>query len=424
MEPNTKGSRVRSYFALGVNLGALEQGHFDSLIEFISAVHIVLLYFDLIDRKRIQVAAKSTKHLRKKISFDAGHPVTQLQSYTPSEGSGSTGLTESTISSERSDYRLSDHSNHSHNLRALSVKGRKLFGNSKAKQEQKKASDHKQLSRFSSLLSFTHYDEMEESLTALSPIQSRSTDELKSQPSQSGKYSLSMSARKLFSGSLSHSGQEDTEPPFQALNAMTQNMRNATHGTGTYTMGGKKQYFSNVRADHSSVNQNQLTEPEVPVTLQKFAEFKAIIENLYLVNDQDLPFVPDSVESIITLFDVLSDIYRAIRDTVDSIPELTQPELNRIDIKMSMLENLAQQTVLTDGLVDLDSEYVERRPKSSTVVSKSLIEQDILRTCHNEPRMSRHKSVGVFEPPLSMYGSVDTTSTPSPQVSSQLVHAS
>lgn len=421
LESNTKGSRVRSYFALGVNLGVLEEGHFDSLLEFISAVHVVLQYFDSVDQKRIQAAAKASKHqLRKKMSFDAGHPVTQLQSHTPSESSGSTVSSVSTVSSGGSELNHS----HSHNLRTLSVKGRKLFGNSKPKQEQKKTSDHKQPSRFSSLLSFTHNDEMEESLTALSPIHSRSTAELKSSSSQSGKLSLSMSARKFFSGSSSPT-HSDKEPPFQVLNAMSQNALNATHGTGTYTMGVKKQFFSNVRADHSSVNQNQLTEPEVPVTMQKFPDSRNVVENLFLVNEQDLPFVPDSVESIITLLDVMSDIYRTIRDTMDSPHEFTQSELNRIDIKMSIMENLTLQTVLTDGLVDMDSEYVERKPTSSAVVNRSLIEKDILRTCHNEPRMSRHKSVGFLEPPLSMYGSVDPTSTPPPppQLSSQLIHA-
>lgn len=143
---------------------------------------------------------------------------------------------------------------------------------------------------------------------------------------------------------------------------------------------GKKQVFhSNIRADHSSVNQNQLSSPIVPSSMAKTLMLQAVLDNLIVVNEHDLPFIPDALESIITLLDLLINIYRSISHTLDSYSDaqLSRAELSELDVALAAVEVIIRRTIITDGLVAIDAEYLSRRVPRS----KDLLEKDIIRFC-------------------------------------------
>ncbi|KAF5093600.1 hypothetical protein D0Z00_003966 [Geotrichum galactomycetum] len=159
------------------------------------------------------------------------------------------------------------------------------------------------------------------------------------------------------------------------------NSRNAVLGTGTYTMTArKKPYFQNTRADHSTINQNQLTLPEFLTGLRKNSSaVRSVVENLLLVSEHDLPFIPDPVESVITLFDIMIGLYRIMLSDVENTSKYnTQSELNEIELLIASIEMIMRRTVISEALVRLDSEYIKRRADAQC---RDVIEQDIIRAC-------------------------------------------
>lgn len=139
-------------------------------------------------------------------------------------------------------------------------------------------------------------------------------------------------------------------------------------------MGSKKMYHSNDRADHSSVNQNQLSAPVIPSSMNKTSSSMSIIEGLIVTNEQDLPFAPDTLESIITLLDLLIGIYRSLSNSLDGSGTLSKSDLSEIDLALASVEVVLRRTIITDGLAALDAEYLKRKVKRS----KDVLEKDII----------------------------------------------
>lgn len=359
---------------MGFNLGTLNENEYSNIHDFIFALHTILQYFDYHDKKRIlSTSAKPSKRLKPKISKD------HIQA-TPST-SISPELSESSLDNGELNETSIDPSH----FKSLSLKGRKLFGHSKSSKEEsedghQKAVNHKRSLHLSNFMSFGRHREAKEQTQSLSPVAS-----LNSAGSPPGEYTKSSgwsikTTRRSAQALISHptnssSSSGGSNPPFPIVDTNGNDANNSVSGTGTYTMGKKKKYFSNGKADHSSINQNQLTEPEVPPFLFKNPASKAISEGLFFVNEADLPFVPDAVESMITLLDTLIQIYRSILNAVEAVDNMSQPDVNRLDLSLAAIEVILRRTIISEGLVALDSEYIKRRDLSQL---PNQIERDII----------------------------------------------
>lgn len=155
------------------------------------------------------------------------------------------------------------------------------------------------------------------------------------------------------------------------------NINNAITGTGTYAMGKKKIYHSNHRADHSGVNENQLSTALTPSSITKATGAQSIIDNFIVVSEKDLPFSPDTIESVISLLDMLIVIYRSVAQSLEDSSNMSKTELTEIDLALASVEIILRRTIITEGLVMLDAEYLKRREPRS----RDVLERDIIRVC-------------------------------------------
>lgn len=388
-----------SYFALGINLGTLDQAEHESIHEYLLALHVMLNYFEVHDKRRqTEVAAAAKKIKKKKSAEDTLHASSRAISPVSSSSSGHA----PTLGRDAAEE-------HNHGQqRSLSQKGRKLFfgGRSKKKDEYKKIV-HKLSSNFGSFMPFSshhhEYDETESNSSddffhSLSPDTSVASPEHTSTPSdtrhqQKLRNRSKRSTMTFFTlNSNSSSNNLGPAPPYKLANLAPENQHNVVNGTGTYTMGNKKMYFGNSKADHSSINQNQLTEPELLPGLIKSSGSKTVIEGLFLVNEGDLPFMPDTLESIITLLDTLTEIYRNIRGMVNA-QTLTQSDLSRVDITVLAVDEIVMRTIFSKELLALDAEYVKRSTTTSISLSRDLIQRDILRISSQQPNANYRASM-------------------------------
>lgn len=150
----------------------------------------------------------------------------------------------------------------------------------------------------------------------------------------------------------------------------------------------KKAFHTNLRADHSDVNQNQLSRAVTSASVTRTPSAQGVIENFIVVNEADLPFIPDTIESMITLLDLMIGIYRSIAHSLDESGTMSRTELTDIDLALSSVEVVLRRTIITDGLAALDAEYLKRKiPRS-----KDLLEKDIIRVSSqpnaNNPKQS------------------------------------
>lgn len=283
----------------------------------------------------------------------------------------------------------------------FSLKGRRIFGSSKKKDEPKEQATKRSFGLFGS-----HKESaLETDPNMLSPVPSNASSGPVSNPVQTSSASTtsslgSASHTRLFvprtNASSGSDGSRDLHPgDTHSLNSTSistttshSNRQNAITGTGTYTMGKRSLYHSNTRADHSSVNQNQLSSAIMPSSMSRSPAVQAIIDNLLVVSERDLPFVPDTIESIITLLDLLIGIYRNMAHVLEEGPELGRGEMVDIDLALSAVEVVLRRTLITDGLAALDAEYFKRKEPRS----KDLLEKDIIRVSSqpnaNNPKMA------------------------------------
>ncbi|KAF5093749.1 hypothetical protein D0Z00_003884 [Geotrichum galactomycetum] len=169
------------------------------------------------------------------------------------------------------------------------------------------------------------------------------------------------------------------------------NSVNETHGTGTYTMGrSKKRYHQNIKADHSTINQNMLSIPSVPAAMQRTPMLTAVLDSLIVVDERNLPFPPDTIQAIITLLDMLVTIYRSLAHSLDHAGTLTKAELGDIDVALAGVEVILRRIVVTDALISLDAEYLRLR----TPRSRDLLERDILKHSSNPNGATRKPGNG------------------------------
>lgn len=171
------------------------------------------------------------------------------------------------------------------------------------------------------------------------------------------------------------------------------NRSNSVNGTGTYSTGAKKEFFGNSKANHSSITENQMTEPDMIRGCMRLPNAQTIIENLVLVDETDLPFVPDTVESIVTLLDVLIGMYRSIRDALEP-SSFDYGDLVRLDVMLVAIEELVMRLSISDEIIALDSLYSHRSAKiASKPLRRDLIQRDILRITSLGPSLI-HKATG------------------------------
>lgn len=409
-------SSARSYFVLGFNLGSLEPSDYKSIPELLTAFHTILHFFDLADKARVEKSKQeqskhnrsldshsteslenlhiddhdhndlqqNSHHFRKKFSvFRKG-----LSSITPtSTSSSSTTGSHKKVTKKRSSHfskkLLSFGSRHNNHTSDDGYSDSDSDG------------DFSNLSPVDSIASFVGAPPLfQQSLTTSStPNHSHHNG------SGIGKIQL-FSAKSNSSGSTASMTSNSRSNPLHLLTSSSnsalspgaaKNARNAVTGTGTYTMASrKKPYFQNMRADHSTINQNQLTLPELLTGLRKNSPaVRSVVENLLLVNEQDLPFIPDSVESVITLFDIVIGLYRLVLSDMENTNKYTtQTELNDLELLVASIEIILRRTVISDGLIGLDSEYIKR---SAAAQCRDSIEQDIIRVCSQPNAISATK---------------------------------
>lgn len=274
-----------------------------------------------------------------------------------------------------------------------------MFGGSKKKDEPK---EHTTSKRFGLFGSSNRESTVETDPNMLSPVPSNASSGPVSNPvhvhasSASTVSSLGSSSQtRLFVPRTNASGSSDGSGDSHSLtttstltSGSTSNRQNAITGTGTYTMGKRSLYHSNTRADHSSVNQNQLSNAVMPSSMSRTPALQAIIDNLVVVSERDLPFVPDTIESIITLLDLLIGIYRSMAHALEDGPELGRAELVDIDLALSAVEVVLRRTLITDGLAALDAEYFKRKEPRS----KDVLEKDIIRVS-SQPNANNPKTM-------------------------------
>lgn len=395
---------ARSYFALGVNLGTLDPHDYKTTQELLTAFHTMLHFFDLADKARIDKIMERNKHESSKDHRGLD--------------SRSVGSLES-LHIDDNDHSIGQHQQ-SHNFRKTFSALRKGFtsitptstsssGGSSHKKVTKKRSSHfskKLLSFGSRNHSSEHGDSDSDSdvdFSALSPVDSiasfigapsfpqhsLSSGSTHNNNSGIGKIQL-FSAKSNSSGSNASTTSSNRGHHMHLLTSSSnsalsggaaKNSRNAVLGTGTYTMTArKKPYFQNTRADHSTINQNQLTLPEFLSGLRKNSSaVRSVVENLLLVSEYDLPFIPDPVESVITLFDIVIGLYRIVLSDLENTSKYnSQSELNEVELLIASIEIILRRTVISDGLITLDSEYIKRSPQAQC---RDVIEQDIIRAC-------------------------------------------
>ena len=72
-------------------------------------------------------------------------------------------------------------------------------------------------------------------------------------------------------------------------------------------------------------------------------------------------------------------LYRIVLSDLENTSKYnSQSELNEVELLIASIEIILRRTVISDGLITLDSEYIKRSPQAQC---RDVIEQDIIRAC-------------------------------------------
>lgn len=394
---------TRSYFALGANLGALSEIQYTDLRQFLNALQVVLHYFDYHDQKRITANKMNRQKQLKKALKNSGTKSESISSASSSFHSLSSGDS-ATISPDVTSSTFRN-----------PFKGRKIFGGSKKKDSESvpptlavKTVTKKKSAHFGGLFSrksrrgYANDDDSDSDDDSFRDLRSEEEDDnltpiLSNTPSMATALAAGAFRTNSRSGTpISNAGLFPTSSTTSSSSSSTavSNTLNEVNGTGTYTMGrAKKRYHQNLKAEHSTINQNMLSRPSVPGAMQRTPMLNAILDNLIVVSESNLPFRPDTVESIISLLDMMITIYRSLAHSLDQAGSLTRPELLDIDVALAGVEVILRRLVVTDALLTLDAECLRLRGPRS----RDMLERDILKHSSNPNRGSGRKGDNKFD---------------------------
>lgn len=347
---------------MGANLASIASTDYHDLKTYLAAVQVILHYFDYNDQRRVaQAKAAKTKQGKKKhVDSIVEEPATPV--LTP-------------VHTASSKFSLKN----------------KLFGRKKdvhptTPLKKKRGFFHRDSSSEHVAGDGYDYDDSDDDLltnTAPSLASPRpNSNRLLPHPSNLSDASGSQSSSAAsMSTSTTSSAPGATTAAAKATTAA--NAANAAEGTGLCTMGpAKTKFHRNLRATHPAVNQNLLSRTLTASSAGsgssalRTESAQAVLANLVVVSEQDLPFHPDPVESMLTLLDVVMGIYRGVAHALAHDPTpMTRHELAELDSAVRAVEVILRRTVVTDGLAMLDRDQFKRpMPRS-----KDLIERDILR---------------------------------------------
>lgn len=136
-------------------------------------------------------------------------------------------------------------------------------------------------------------------------------------------------------------------------------------GTGTYTMGQRSQYFSNFRAPSDAASLSAVS----PTTSRSEA---------ILFDSADLPFEADPIESLLTLYDMLSRLYRMISaDLLTNFHSLY--EMNELEITIALIEESVCRVSISDELLKWDRQHTKAREGMSAIARRAAIDREIIK---------------------------------------------
>lgn len=387
-----------------MNLDEISHDKYDSLTHFLSTLHTIIHFFDYQDERKIHAARARNKGKKSKSG---------TTSLTSDSGNNSESLSNLTISKDapnevlENDSETNSHNSH-HGFRA-SLMGKKLFGRKKENKQTKpahnKASFSGLFSRHSTLTSSKSrasslntgsqtsndhsfdsdedYDEYD--LSSFSSAGSQGT------PTRQRTGSSFFSSHSIRSGSTASSGTSSALP-------VVSNPEDA-HGTGTYHNGVQSKYLSNMRTENPTMVENIITPTRISSSIPK--QSRPVLKKLVFCNEEDLPFSADSFQSFMSLVEMLIDIYRSIRENIESKTSPKRQELEELDRSIASVEVAVRRLVINRGIVAMDASVFGRNLGRR---SKDIIEKDILKFSKSAKSLqTQNTSKGFFQTPSTAY---------------------